>query len=114
MTTPKKPRPYTDGLEGLDPGCRALCEVLNDQQGIVTHGSCSGHNRHFFVSFTADTMEDLRTLMLKLVDLPEFRRHWHVETLAGGKQVWFVLTCPDGDRGDKLAQELVGASAAQG
>jgi len=105
-------RPYCNGLEGLDPECRELAEALNDQPGVVTIGSCSGHGkRNFFISFkiapdmNEDYASDLARLLSGLEDDPSFRQSWRIEAnYTNG--VWFALLGPKGASGDGLAKTL--------
>jgi len=80
--------------EAIDPNCREIVRTLNEYPGITTIGSCQGHyGRKFFVSFKAQSLDDLETVTKAFEENWEFRLRWIIEAnYTDG--LWFSLSGP--------------------
>lgn len=96
--------------EWMDIECIKICDALNDLQGIETFESCCGHGkRPFLVAFIAETIEDLRPILIAIHDTYGADR-WDVRAVwaSGGGAIYFTLDGPVGafPATNELAQRI--------
>jgi hypothetical protein len=89
----------------FDEECLQICKTLCSLHGIRTIESCSGHGEsRFFVSFTAENVEDLRPIV-EAVDEDD---DW-ILRVGGQSMIYFFLQGPIGQpqKADKLAETII-------
>jgi hypothetical protein len=98
---------YETSADGdkMDPECVALCDAMNEMEGIETIASCCGHSyAPFRIYFEADSINDLKPILTLIDESEDWRMR--VSFATGGGDVYFILDGPTGQQGFDVATAL--------